>query len=482
MINFNFFTGVTLNTLTYIKSIKLTLDNGSGFISNKVITDFAGTINGTSDATEYQDDGENSSFTVDFTWLNDSSSAGITGISLCSDEAGDTVILTTDKSLLKETTLFANKTYHIKLTGIVSDDTHLITQYLRFENTIATPRHATTFREGLVRFSLSNSDKDLKSSTVYSAATVDDLLSNNVPSDLSVSTLSITTDGTSNSTGAKLDYDETTGGLTITLVNNDASTKPLKLSVDGVESKSYTGEGVQTETTDWNSTANNSKLPTVEVVSFATNDLQDQIDALNAGQNLADIVANDTDLANQDLTNLKARGDKFNNTDDTLLTIGDKVQILSDEINDSLPTVYELVKGEIPGTATLVDGSEVAYKNGDALYIKSETTGYYWEYIGVYGSSPSSASKVTNGQLEVGAIGLFMYSETGDEKPIGTKISGVYLTPVGMSLPFSGEIQYKMAGNAQSGTFTLMSVAFKRTALSPCLVLAQKTSVTTNVV
>lgn len=76
----------------------------------------------------------------------------------------------------------------------------------------------------------------------------------------------------------------------------------------------------------------------------------------------------------------------------------------------------------------------------------------------------------------VGSIGLFVYSEVGAEKTIGQTVSGVYLKPVGISLPMSGQISYKAVAPAMTGTWKLMSVAVKRTATEPCLVMAQKIS------
>ena len=61
--------------------------------------------------------------------------------------------------------------------------------------------------------------------------------------------------------------------------------------------------------------------------SNADNNLQSQIDGLNAGQNLADIVADLTALNNLSVTNLKS---------------GDKVQVLVDSNHDNASTVYSL--------------------------------------------------------------------------------------------------------------------------------------------
>lgn len=85
---------------------------------------------------------------------------------------------------------------------------------------------------------------------------------------------------------------------------------------------------------------------------------------------------------------------------------------------------------------------------------------------------------------KVGCIGLFIYTEydgnntSGAEKGYGAEVSGAYLKPVGMSLPMSGQISYKAVTTipAVSGTWKLLSIAVKRTATEPCLVLAQKVS------
>ena len=79
----------------------------------------------------------------------------------------------------------------------------------------------------------------------------------------------------------------------------------------------------------------------------------------------------------------------------------------------------------------------------------------------------------------VGSIGLFLYTEVGNQKSYGEFVNGAYLKPVGMSLPISGQISYKAVATneALSGKWKLLSVAMKRTATEPCLVLAQKVDV-----
>lgn len=76
----------------------------------------------------------------------------------------------------------------------------------------------------------------------------------------------------------------------------------------------------------------------------------------------------------------------------------------------------------------------------------------------------------------IGSMGLFLYTEVGNQKSYGEFVNGAYLKPVGMSLPISGQISYKAVATneALSGKWKLLSVAMRRTATEPCLVLAQK--------
>ena len=109
------------------------------------------------------------------------------------------------------------------------------------------------------------------------------------------------------------------------------------------------------------------------------NDLQSQIDGINAGQNLADIVDNTKKLAEYDVSHLKAKGDSLPGKPSTPLTIGDKVQVLGGgEVQSS---VYELIKGTKP--------------EGETNSIQStNNTGYYWHYIGVYGTNAYTKSEI----------------------------------------------------------------------------------------
>lgn len=176
-----------------------------------------------------------------------------------------------------------------------------------------------------------------------------------------------------------------------------------------VSSPSYIGTGVQSSTSSWNDSSNNSKIPTVEVVSAALSSLnttlsgvdtglQSQIDAINAGQNLADIVNTKTALASHSLTNLKAAGEGS-------ITIGDKIQVLhdttksdgtyddstDDKIAAGIATVYELIKGSIDTSSY--------QKDVDAV-----TTGYYWHYIGEYGSDSYSKSTADTTFVKIASL------------------------------------------------------------------------------
>lgn len=127
-------------------------------------------------------------------------------------------------------------------------------------------------------------------------------------------------------------------------------------------------------------------------------------------------------------------------------------------------------------------------------------TGVYSTYNSTSWADSSNASKIpTQGTVKsaidaatestlntlsttnaVGSIGLFIYSESGSEKPYGTIINGQYLKPVAMSLSMSGQISYKSVASspAMSGSWKLLSAAMKVSATEPCLVMAQKVNAT----
>lgn len=116
---------------------------------------------------------------------------------------------------------------------------------------------------------------------------------------------------------------------------------------------------------------------TITALQNKDNDLQSQIDGINAGQNLADIVNNTTELAAYDISHLKARDDQHGSSG-AKWAIGDKVQVLGG--GDVQSSVYELVKGDMPEGAGNIAATNYA--------------GYYWRYIGVYGTNAYTKSEI----------------------------------------------------------------------------------------
>lgn len=108
-------------------------------------------------------------------------------------------------------------------------------------------------------------------------------------------------------------------------------------------------------------------------------DLQSQIDGINAGQNLADIVNNTTELAGYDVSHLKAKDDYQRGTSGATWKIGDKVQVLGGA--DVQSSVYELIKGSMP-------------EGESSKSITSSSAGYYWHYIGVYGTNAYTKGEI----------------------------------------------------------------------------------------
>ena len=109
------------------------------------------------------------------------------------------------------------------------------------------------------------------------------------------------------------------------------------------------------------------------------NDLQSQIDGINAGQNLADIVNNTTELAGYDVSHLKAKDDYQHGEEGETWAIGDKVQVLGGA--DAQSSVYELIKGTKP--------------EGETNSIQStNNAAYYWHYIGVYGTNAYTKAEI----------------------------------------------------------------------------------------
>lgn len=128
---------------------------------------------------------------------------------------------------------------------------------------------------------------------------------------------------------------------------------------------------------------------TITALQGKDNDLQSQIDGINAGQNLADIVDTTDALAVYDISHLKARDDQHG-AEGATWAIGDKVQVLGG--GDVQSSVYELVKGDMP--------------EGAGNIAVTHWAGYYWRYIGVYGTNAYTKSEIDTKVIEINnAIG-----------------------------------------------------------------------------
>jgi len=182
-----------------------------------------------------------------------------------------------------------------------------------------------------------------------------------------------------------------------------------------VSSPSYIGAGVQSEysttsggneTITWNLPANVNKLPTVYVVdkaldhitdlyTTADSNLQAQIDGINAGQNLADIINSRGD------NNTASRIDDLANLDASNLNTNDKVQVLHDKTktDGSIDTSQDY--NGVSTVYTLTQGTPTASTRDVAAYNKPD---YYWHYVGEYGCD--SYTKTQADSLFVSKAGL----------------------------------------------------------------------------
>lgn len=387
---------------------------------------------------------------------------------------------------------------------------------------------ASSNKEGVVRLAnKEETDEFLKEHSVYSAKDIDSLLGDsndaNVPWD-------------------KEDGEVIHGSVTvdhITLLDSidpslsDGNKATIALSDDGssieIKGAVISGDAVQSDYKDsennivWNKEENETKLPTVHVLKEVNNNLQEQIDALNAGQNLADIVGTTEELADLPLDDLKALGDDDGSGD--IFSVGDKVQVLEDTyIKDGevqtedgkVSTVYELRKGETNFTE---------YPKDITSAYNSE---YFWRYIGRYGSNSYSkvesddryvllssetpqevesslnVSGVVNadtfggggvytefaeetwedensanliptvsavqGAIEnnllgvsskdlVGSVGLFLLDSSSEALDLGDEVDGTHLSGLVMTLTKSGRITYAQSDSTMTGTWRLMSAA-----------------------
>lgn len=192
---------------------------------------------------------------------------------------------------------------------------------------------------------------------------------------------------------AKLNADNNFAANTTNTFNGDVTVKGTFVVGESQEAATFavTHDGIISGTaiqSDKVSSPDSNRLPTEGAVKSALNDiesaltqkdtdLQSQIDGINAGQNLADIVDTTETLAAYDVSHLKAKYDYQHGSSGVQWEIGDKVQVLGDANVQS--SVYELVKGTMP------DG---------AGNIASSSAGYYWSYIGVYGTNAYTKSEI----------------------------------------------------------------------------------------
>ena len=201
---------------------------------------------------------------------------------------------------------------------------------------------------------------------------------------------------------AKLD-----GGNTFTGdVNTFKEVSATKFSGDGVSSDisaDAVNNGTKLPTCAAVATFVDSKtgtlVQTITALQNKDNDLQSQIDGINAGQNLADIVNSTTELATYDISHLKAKDDYQHGTEGATWAIGDKVQVLGG--GDVQSSVYELVKGTKPA------------EDNDSIQ-STNYAGYYWRYIGVYGTNAYTKAEI---DAKVGEI----------NSAIGTKADTSYV-------------------------------------------------------
>ena len=186
-------------------------------------------------------------------------------------------------------------------------------------------------------------------------------------------------------TQAAGNYAKLDGGNTFTGAKN---------TFQEVSATKFSGDGIVDAIT-MNATQSNQSIPTDYAVKTYVdgktstlnqnitdlqnkdNDLQSQIDGINAGQNLADIVNNTTELAGYDVSHLKAKDDFQHGTSGATWKIGDKVQVLGGGAVQS--SVYELVKGT---------------KQAEADIQSTKNANYYWRYIGVYGTNAYTKAEI----------------------------------------------------------------------------------------
>ena len=380
---------------------------------------------------------------IDFT-VTDTSAMNIGRIRLMHGQTP--VAISEDKQLLivKE----ANKNLKIRLAAQFAG-----AENCKFNTTSVNLPYATPFREGVVRFT--NGEEVNKSGTVYSAADVDakidavteslgnlkdyakinaentfaenNTFTKNVivngeirgeavatrgmnvnAKDTMVVSLGYADDRYLSKTDATSTYLTKTDASTIYLTKDKATQDAAnyaKLNVGNtftgdvntfkeVNATKFSGDGVSSEISA-DAVNNDTRLPTCAAVATFVdtktgtlvqtitalqgkdNDLQSQIDGINAGQNLADIVDTAEALAAYDISHLKAKDDQHG-AEGATWEIGDKVQVLGGGNVQS--SVYELTKGDMP--------------EGAGNIASTNWAGYYWRYIGVYGTNAYTKSEI----------------------------------------------------------------------------------------
>ena len=234
---------------------------------------------------------------------------------------------------------------------------------------------------------------------------------------------------------AKLNADNNFAANTINTFNGDVTVKGTFVVGNSQETATFavTDDGVISGTAiqiDKVADQASNRLPTEGAVKSALNDvesaltekdtdLQSQIDGINAGQNLADIVETTEVLAGYDVSHLKAKDDFQHGTSGAKWAIGDKVQVLGGANVQSC--VYELVKGKKPAGEESKDIPSTNNNN------------YYWRYIGVYGTNAYTKSEIDaqvntiNSTLGTKADKSYVDTELAkkvDKTQITTTISG----------------------------------------------------------
>lgn len=237
---------------------------------------------------------------------------------------------------------------------------------------------------------------------------------------------------------AKLNADNNFAANTTNTFNGGVTVKGAFVVGDSEESATFkvTGDGVGGTAIqiDKVSSPDSNLLPTEGAVKSALNDiesaltqkdndLQSQIDGINAGQNLADIVDTTDALKTYDVSHLKAKGDSLPGKPSTPLTIGDKVQVLGG--GDVQSSVYELVKGTKP--------------EGETNSIQStNNTNYYWHYIGVYGTNAYTKSEIDTAlakKVDKTQIDIEITTNAVDTQVPSSKAVKTYVDTVANDLP-----------------------------------------------